>query len=370
MFTDAAEPGRDWRGWLAAALRDGVAPTTLDASDVPDVLNAARDQGVAALLECRLREGAASASVHAQLRVQLAAEAHAAAAQWMLRERELRRIGDAFANHGFRVLLLKGSALALWLYPQPHLRVGGDIDLLLASREEAERAASVLSALGYSLAFMPGSMHHEMTSRLLVDGVMRSELDLHSKLVNAPAYADVLAFDEIWNESIALPRMTVALRGLMPVHALMHACLNRALDMQNAIPDRLKLLYDIRLFAERMDDVEWQAFQSLAQSRNVAGVCMRSLDDARRLLGACVAESTIAGLGELAGAEPIDPRRLDDWRYMFWQHLKALPTTADRIRWIRQGLFPNRDQLRELHGKGNWLTLMLRRLRRGVSKLG
>ena len=49
------------------------------------------------------------------------------------------------------MLLLKGAALAYTLYPEPHLRERCDTDLLLPSREDAERAGRVLQTLSYTL---------------------------------------------------------------------------------------------------------------------------------------------------------------------------------------------------------------------------
>ncbi len=66
-----------------------------------------------------------------------------------MRAAELREVLAALAGAGLPVLLLKGAALAYTLYPEPHLRERCDTDLLLPSRDEAERAWRVLQTLGY-----------------------------------------------------------------------------------------------------------------------------------------------------------------------------------------------------------------------------
>lgn len=368
MSASATDSGLSPRAWLAAALRDGVAPPCGDLHE-DELLRAAGEEGVLALLEWRLREGAAWPSLTASLRESLSLGARAVAAQWLLRQRELQRLASTFRQGGFRVLLLKGSALGLWLYPLPHLRMGGDIDLLLASRAEAERAVQSLRVLDYELVFMPGLTHYEMTCRRMVDGVLRSELDLHCRLVNAPAYAELLDFDELWDAGVVLDGLEPALRGLMPQHALLHACMNRALDMQNAIPDRLKLLYDMRLFCERFDDKAWQAFVTLAESKGLRGVALRSLLDARAWLGADVPETVLSGLHAGAGTEVLDHRRLEDWRYMQVRHWSALPNWRMRVHWLRERLIPSPGQLRELHGQGSWWAQVWRRLRLGLARL-
>ena len=48
---------------------------------------------------------------------------------------ETTRLLAALHAAGLRVLVLKGVALASWLYPAAHLRDCGDLDLLLAEVE-------------------------------------------------------------------------------------------------------------------------------------------------------------------------------------------------------------------------------------------
>lgn len=367
MLTNAADGST--RAWLAAALRDGHLPAHVNGEAPDDIVAVAAVEGVVALLEMRLRAGGGWEALPAHLREAIADESRAMAAQWLMREHELRRISRVLEQAGLRILLLKGCALALWLYPRPYLRMGGDIDVLLESRDEAERAVGVLSDLGYALAFAPGSTHYEMTCRLVVDGVMRSELDLHFRLLNSVAYAEIFGFEELWDHSIALPGMGEHLRGLSPSHALAHAGLNRMLDMQNSIPDRLKLLYDIRLLADRNGPAEWDALCALAVEKSIAGACLLTLEDAERWLGALVPAGLQARLRALAQSEPLDYRRSGDWRYMQWQNLKTLPTLRERANWLRERLLPNASQLRELHGEGTWWRLMLRRLHRGLTRL-
>lgn len=357
------------RDWLAAALRSGRPPPLPDALTGQQLLDAAEREGITALLEARLRtEGGWGALTEPQ-RNALQTHARGLAAQWLLRVADLRQIEQALCAAGMRVLLLKGSALALWLYPQPHLRMGGDIDFLLESPAAVTQAAELLTAQGYARVFEPGDTHFELTLRRSIDGVMRAELDLHSHLLNAAAYAGVFAFEELWAEAQSLPDIGAQLRALSPRHALAHACLNRALDMQNAIPDRLKLLYDLRLLAARATAGDWDALCALAQEKRIAGVCLRSLEDATSDVGATVPSSVTQRLQTLAATEPLDYRKLDDWRYMQWQNLRALPSLGARLHWLRQRLFPGAAQLRELYGEGPLWRLILRRFRRGLARL-
>jgi hypothetical protein len=333
------------------------------------LLAAAESEGVSALLHWRLHSGAGWQALPARLRDGLQRAARDEAVRELFRSRQLLRVSQALADAGIEALLLKGQALALWLYPQPQLRECADIDLLFASRADAGRAAQVCEPLGYALAYVPGDEYYEMTSRLVVDGTSRSELDLHDRLLNSPLFGRMLAFDELWREARALPGLPASMRGLSLRHALLHACMNRALDLQNRSPDRLKLLVDIDLMAARMDAAAWGDCVALARDKGLAGTCLRNFEDARALFASPIPGAALDELRRLADAEDIDWRRLDDWRYMQWQNLKALPDLRTRLRWLRQRLVPGGDQLHALHGDGAWWHLVLRRAGNGLAKM-
>ncbi len=358
------------RDWIAAALRDGTASPNFDGFDVGELVAAAEQEHVLALLEWRLRNGTGWQGLPEGLRRALGNEARTAAMDSLFRESEQQRVSKLLLQEGLCGLLLKGNAIALWLYPQPYLRATGDIDLLFASRDDAHRAAQALSGVGYQLAFNPGSMNFEMTSRLTTNGFHRGEVDLHWRLINSVLYADIFSFEELWESSFPLDGISGSLKALAPVHALANACLNRALNIQNDEPDRLKLLYDIHLMLARMDPPAWTEFIAMARVKDICGVCLRSIEDAIVVLSAPAPAHAIGELRGYASAESLDHHRLQDWRYMQWQCFKALPTWRARVRWVWERLLPPRDQLSELHGRDAGLpSLLWRRFRRGFVRV-
>ena len=352
------------RAALIAALRDGRVDAGVEGAGT-ELIRTAQDEGVLPLLESRLRGTTMPSAVHANL----AEAGRTAAVQALFREMELRKVAEVLAGHGINTLLLKGNALGQWLYSEPYLRVTCDIDLLFESRAVAGQAAAAFGEIGYGLGFSPATSNYEMTSRLVVDGVSRSELDLHCRLLNAPAYADIFPFDELWHAAMPLPALGGGLMALCPLHALAHACLNRALDMQIGVPDQLKLLYDIHLLVGRMDADAWQQFLTMVGAKRISGICVRSITDTVATFDSPVPMQVMQALHLQAAEEPIDWRRLDDWRYMQWQNLKSLPGAWAKLNWIWGKTFPTPSHLHELHGEGGWLQLMGRRLLRGLQRL-
>jgi hypothetical protein len=356
------------RQWVAAALRSESLVETANLS-ARELIDAAEQEGLLPLLDWQLRRWADYRELPEILRDELTARARTSAAGSMFASHEVRRVSQALAAAGIQTLLLKGHAFALWLYPQPNLRVCGDIDLLVESREVAERAAAVLSDLGYELAFSPGSMFYEMSSRLTVDGRLRSEVDLHSRLVNVPVYADRLEFRELWADSIALPGLDASVRGLSPNHALVHACMHRAVDMFQHGPEKLKWLYDIHLLLARMDQDGWARLQELCREKGLSGVCLRSFDEAAWWFGRTISEGNRAALLQSANVEGLDYRRIHDWRYIQWQNFRALPDTRTRLRWLRERMLPTTSHLRELYGNASLVSLLVRRMDRMLARL-
>jgi len=356
------------RRWLAAVLGQerSIDPGSYSFAELVET---AEYEGVLPLLDWQLRSDPTYSTLPDEFRQQLGLRARASAAQSMLDAREVARVSAALDEAGFQTLLLKGPAFARWLYPQPYLRISSDIDLLFASRSEADRAASIVERLGYELAFSPGGMVYEMSCRLVVDGEVRSELDLHCRLVNQEAYADRLGFDELWAASLALPGLPATVRGLSPVHALLHACMHRAHDLSLHRPDRLKWLYDIHLLIKGFDQGLWAMFGKAAREKELCGVCLRSFDDSADWFSTRIPEDVLSDMRKAASTESLDYRQIGDWRYMQWQNFKALPDMRARLRWLSERLLPSRSHMQELHGESASLpTLMLRRLLRGVAR--
>lgn len=356
------------REWIARALRTGNAPA-LDGLSAAELLDAAASEGMLPLLDWRLRCTAGFEAASEEFRDALEVRAKHYAIVSLHDANQIARVGAAFAAAGINALLLKGHALSRWLYPQPYLRVSVDIDLLFDTRESAVQAAQALEPLGYRLAFMPGSMNYEMTSRLTEDRQQHAELDLHYRLLNMPVFAERLGFAEMWAASLLLPGLGESMRVLSPLHALVHACLNRAVDLALGNPDELKRLYDIHLLLERMDAADRDAGLSLLRERGIGGVCLRSIEDAHQAFAGTVPANWIEALRAVAATEALDYRRMQDWRYMQWQNLKALPGTCARLLWLWQKLFPSTGQLRELHGEASWIGLMWRRAGRALLRV-
>ncbi len=273
----------------------------------------------------------------------------------MLLESETRHLLSVMDQAAIPGLLLKGQAIAQWAYPDPSLRASGDIDVLVATREAADRLARQLCESGYEL-FQPSGdlVALEMMLRREVTPGVWVEIDLHCRVINSPLFSERFTFDELMLESIALPRLGANARGLGPAHAFIHACMHWAATLAVGAEIRLKWLYDIPAFAKVFSASDWQRLQQLAVDRGLAGVCLSMIEASQDTFGAdfvAVPAELVEALRAAAQHESLDVSRLRDWRYMQMQAFLAQPTARLRARYLWQRLWPSRDYMAYLYGR-------------------
>ena len=334
------------RQWLADVLcgrtPDGA---SLPFADAFDVVQAARGEGVLTLLAERLRARPAADP----LREAVVQAARGTTVIAMLREAECRRLLGLLDGAGIPVLLLKGSALAWWLYPAPHLRECSDVDLLFASREAVAQAAALLAANGYDRGYVQGEHAYELVCRRELSASFVLDVDLHWGLNNAPVFARAFDFDTLWAESIPLTALAPNARGLSPVHALAHACMHRAINLYTGIGDSLKWLHDLHLLAQRLQPAEWNELQASCERTGKGSVCAAGLQAAADVFGDAAPASALSAL-RLAGGD-VDGERVHDWRYMHRMNLRALPGFGARVGWLLRKSFPTLPLMREMYGR-------------------
>jgi len=334
------------RAWLAATMRGGgVPPLPFSALDMVDMANS---EGVVAIVAHELTQ---HPTIDSGLVEAFRTGARREVAVAMLRDTQCRRVLALLSDAGIVVLLLKGSSVAWWLYPEEYLRDRADVDLLFESAAEAQRAAELLREHGFRGGLYFGPLAHEVTSRTTVAGSLEIEFDLHWNLFNAPVFAGVFPFEELRSEAIALPKLTPVARGLSPPHAFVHACIHRAKNLHFGSGDRLKWLYDLHLMIQCLSTQQWGRVLDLCRRHGVAGICLDGMAQAADCFGTTVPANVIDALIAAQSGEVIDVRRLGSWRYMQWMNLRALPTTRSRLRWIWSQLFPPTDYLREIYGE-------------------
>jgi Uncharacterised nucleotidyltransferase len=262
-----------------------------------------------------------------------------AAARDLAAARDVSRVFESAGAAGLDLLVLKGAALACTHYAQSHLRPRNDIDLFVRQVDLA-RAEAVLSALGFARAteadaeLWTGQRHYAKTAP---GGT--SHVDLHWRVVNPQAFANVLGFDEAWPRSVSVPALGPFVRTLSPSDSLLLACLHRVAHHQDRID--LLWLWDIHLIASSLSAREWDQFVGTATSSRTQTFCARGLSLAGERFGTVVPEALRLASGTAAdgpgaaflreGLRPVDVARAD---------LAALTTWRSKLALIREHVCP------------------------------
>lgn len=182
----------------------------------------------------------------------------AAVARRLVLESAAVEVSDALAAAGVRSIVLKGPAVARWLYDDDPTRSYVDVDLLV-SPASLPRAGSTLKGLSFRRAH--GSAHAEVWGRSS-DGVV---IDLHSSLVGVAAGS--VAWDTLAEATEPLEvgggTLDVLTGPAKALHVVLHAA-------QHGIGDE-RSVADLERALSRVEEREWDEAAALARRLGAEG---------------------------------------------------------------------------------------------------
>ena len=285
---------------------------------------------------------------------------------------ELRRVVAAAAAERIDLLLMKGAALAYLYYPASHLRPRLDTDLLIRAADRS-RVADVLVRLGYQRSpgmAAEGVAHQDQYTRALNGGLLHA-IDVHWKIANPLAFADLLAFDELAVDAVPIPALGGArapaagpLLLLLALHRIAHH--ERDLD--------LLCMYDMHRVARTLTETQWADLIALAESRMAGPILAEALHGAGLVCPTPVPPS-VARWIDRARHEPLHPvfasfaqrdRRVAD---VIASDVRAARDWRTRLRILREHVFPPAAYMKERFGVTRpWILpyLYVRRLAIGI----
>lgn len=362
------------RALCADCLRETVLPArweALAAAGAP-ALDVAQAQGVTALLAAAVAKVLSAHPELTELHAALSVRNKREAMQEMLRSLNAREAIAALAEGDGRVLVLKGTALAYGLYPQPWQRVGCDVDLLVPDLAAAETAVDRLQARDFVLQTSVRPMQTAgYETALDKKGRHGFAVDLHWRIANRAQLAKALTFDELWVASIPLPDLHPAARGLGSLHALLHALLHRVTNFPSGDHDRLIWLFDIHLLAKSLDAAQWQSFLALCVERRIAAPCLDGLEASQLAFATVIPQAALESLRAAAAQEHWQLGSALDQAAMDRAHLAALPW-RDKMGWLRRKLFPSPEFMRyryDARGPAKLFGAYIKRWWTGLARL-
>lgn len=313
-----------WESALISARVHGVA------SLVSRGLNAARWPGVPPDIRARWR--------HADSRL----AADSLRGDWGL-ERTLALLASA----GVFPLLIKGAGMAHVRYPDPTLRPRADSDLWIAEAER-ETVDRVLQQAGYNkpLAIDGNLILYQSSYYCTEKNGARHYYDVHWRISNHSviAYGGMFDLEGCRERGVRVPRLGAQACTLCDADALLLACVHRL--AHHADQERLIWLYDVHLLIDAMDDQQTHWFMQRAEKVGLVAVCRDALDRAAEYFG-CRNTAIAAWLHAPAPATESVLRLLKQQRRggRLLSQLRGLPGWRERLRFLRQNLFPSRDYM-------------------------
>lgn len=192
-------------------------------------------------------------------------------------ERQLSEILDAFQDEDVEALVLRGPALAWSVYPDPVLRPGSDLDLLVLP-EQIVQARAILDHLGYKCLskrfevakdfFREEDFVHRKNPRdnLVVD-LHWTHWELHPFF----GISREVGVKDLFHRALKVKSSSLTFATLHPVDALIHAAIHLAMIHNQDM--RLIWICDIALLARHLRMPEdWEVLQerSVAWSARLA----------------------------------------------------------------------------------------------------
>jgi hypothetical protein len=334
-------------------LTGGVHPSALTLAELEDAWARATFTSVDELLAevlCRA-DGIPDA-----IREQAVSRMREAHAREIIRNDGLRPLVEALAAAGVRALLMKGGAVAYTVYPAPHLRPSGDVDLLIA-RDSRAAADAALLGVGYRRQLEPDSELASMQQHYVrpAGPAVEHLVDLHWAASNRHVFAHVLQFEDAWAASQPVPMLGGA-RALGTVDALLLACVHRVAHHDDH--PSLIWLWDIHLLASSLTPGASAQLGARAEQTQMAAVVAHGLQLARQRFGTSI-DPTLMGQLEQVSGEPSArfigtvSRPVE----LLGSDLAAAGSFGRAARLLREHLFPAPSYVRAKYA--SWPRLLL-----------
>lgn len=337
---------------FAALLRGEPVPWSEVGGDGDQVLAALADEDLIPLVHQSLRRLGGGVDWPEEVRRKVQERAAAAAATELLARRELLRVLDALARHGVEPLLLKGTALAYGLYPEPSLRPRADTDWLIRD-EDRDAVRAVMGELGYTPALLCDGelVFRQFELERRDDWDLTHAMDFHWRISTQVVFADLFAYGELRQRAQRIPALGPQARGCGVLDALLLALIHPVMHHRAEV--RLIWMYDVHLLAQRLDGSGWSAFVELACRKRVARVAAWGLEGARRYLRTPVPAPVLERLREVSSRHEPSARYLTPrggWVAEAVANVRQLESWRDRLRLLREIAFPSGGYLLRAYG--------------------
>ena len=291
-------------------------------------------------------------------------------AMWELRHQQvLTRVHAALAGIGVQPVLLKGTALAYALYPDPMLRTRDDTDIIIPSTER-RRVHDVLTSLGFErdMGVSGEFVNYQANYAFTTADTGTHNIDLHWRINNYELLSRLFSYDELLEHAIPLSKLCPDALGASPVYALLHACMHPATHKHDAYyvdgvahcsADRLIWLYDVHLLTKSLSSTQWWDVVRFARKKGLCATCLDGIERASACFHTRCPDFVLAGLaGSGVEERPATYLNASKLRQQ-WMDFIALDGFSSQLRFLRELFFPSAAYMRAKYPQAQpgWLPV-------------
>ncbi len=274
---------------------------------------------------------------------------------------QLGLILKLFEDERIPVVVLKGSALASWLYPSEGSRLFTDVDILVRQSAK-EQAAAILLENGWTRGprvadFREPYLGQESFQK---EGALPIHVELHWHILDLPYFKERIPMDWFWDRTQKLEVQGNPILAFSPTAQLLHLCAH--LGIHHREP-RLIWSYDLALLLTRQrEQINWSELAEAMRLFNLG----QAVQDSLRL----VWESWGVGIPPegktlLSGVKPSSLERLSAHAMAArqvaagpaWDGLFGPSLQRNWNYWLR-ALFPNQAYMRSRYHNSSTPALL------------
>jgi len=280
-------------------------------------------------------------------------------------EKQLNEILNSFNRKGIEVIILKGPALALSIYPDPATRPYCDLDLLVRE-EDFIIASGLLEEIGYKSKISRfGHLKGVDCEEAFIhqrDPDKNIMVELHWDLHKFAGHKDKLNLKELFRRSIQFETPSVSFKVLDRVDTIIACVLHMTLTHSNDI--RLLSVYDIALLLQKITDKhEWKILMERSGELNARTGLEKSITIAQLWTGLNLPSDFIdfhkwpvASDGEIRTVSNAIHRHDKPLRTFFKLYLDGTSDPLQKAGYIFRLVFPRTDHIRASYPPSqNWL---------------
>lgn len=211
---------------------------------------------------------------------------------------------EALAAAGIRVLVMKGTALAYSVYPDPAVRQRGDTDIFLPGADRRQ-VRDVLRGCGFWEAGDTKALQESWQCDTVIG--FEPAVDVHWRINASAAISQLLENELDLDASVPLDRLSPCAQGIGPADNLVLVAINRSAHGQFGYfsgtdrlfeSDRLIWAVDTHLLVKTFGPDDWDTLVQRAARTGTAAIVNDTLAFARRALGTCVPDAVRAALAQ------------------------------------------------------------------------